>query len=124
MMDRDQQWRASASVTEWHRDFPDRRVAGVCAGLAHQLGVPLILVRAGFILGTVLPGMHLAGPVLYAAFWLLMPSAPAGPSGLDRLLDGIHGLRDLREDWADTEPREPRKRYGGARLDPEDDTRL
>lgn len=118
-MDRDQQWRSP--VAEWHRDFPDRRVAGVCAGLADQLGVPLILVRVGFIVATVLPGMHLAGPVLYAAFWLLMPSAPAGPSGLDRVLDGVHGFRNLHEDWANSAPRDGHR---SARLDPDDDTRL
>ncbi|MDJ0786802.1 MAG: PspC domain-containing protein [Myxococcota bacterium] len=87
---------------EWHRDYEERRLAGVCAGVSAQLGVPLTLVRAAFIVGTVLPGLHFAAPAIYGALWLLMPDRPGGPSGLDRVLDAIQGLRDLGEDWADS----------------------
>jgi phage shock protein PspC (stress-responsive transcriptional regulator) len=71
-------------LREWHRRHAERRVAGVCAGLAHELDVPITLVRTVFVLLTVLPGMHAVGPVFYLALWLLMPPAPGVPSAFDR----------------------------------------
>ena len=73
----------------WHRDHPGRRVAGVCAALAHYLGVPLVIVRAAFILAAFLHGF---GILAYLVLWFLMPDRPGAPSGLDRTLDFLRSL--------------------------------
>jgi phage shock protein PspC (stress-responsive transcriptional regulator) len=72
------------ALREWHRRHAERRIAGVCAGLAHELGVPLTLVRTVFVVVTVLPGMNAIGPIFYLALWMLMPPAPGAPSAFDR----------------------------------------
>lgn len=65
----------------WHRDLPERRVAGVAAAVAHGLGVSTAAVRVGFIAASF---FHLLGPILYGALWLLMPFTPGAPSPLER----------------------------------------
>jgi phage shock protein PspC (stress-responsive transcriptional regulator) len=46
-------------------------VAGVCGGIALQLGVPAAIVRLAFVLMTVLQfGL---GLLVYAVFWIVMP---------------------------------------------------
>ena len=65
----------------WYRNHPERRVAGVAAAVAHALGLPIMGVRLGFV---VLAFVHLLGPIVYGALWLLVPFAPAGPSPLER----------------------------------------
>lgn len=49
---------------------PDRRFAGVCAGLGHYLGIDPTIVRALFIVATFLGG---SGLLIYGAGWVLMP---------------------------------------------------
>ncbi len=60
-----------------------RVVAGVCAGLAGQLGVSVGAVRATFVLLALLGGL---GVVLYAALWITTPVGepdPARPPGIE-----------------------------------------
>ncbi len=73
----------------WHRDQPGRRIAGVASAIAHALGWPVGAVRLGFIVLTV---VHLLGPVLYGALWLLIPFVPGNESPLER---GLGVARDL-----------------------------
>lgn len=54
------------------RDHEDRLVAGVCAGLAHHLGVDVTLVRLLTVLGVVL-GLGSVG-VAYIVAWVLLPT--------------------------------------------------
>ena len=67
--------------THWHRDQPDRRVAGVASAVAHGLGVSTAAVRVGFVAASF---FHLLGPLAYGALWLLIPFAPGGTSSLER----------------------------------------
>ena len=98
----------SRDLHEWHRDHEDRKLAGVCAGVAAQLGASVTAVRAGFVLLTLFPAFHGVGVWLYAVLWFLMPAAPQGPSGLDRLLDvGGSLFAGRRDDYRDP-PAEPR----------------
>lgn len=60
-----------------------RLVAGVCAGLAAQLAVPVNAVRATFVLLALLGGL---GVVLYATLWIATPVGEpdlARPPGID-----------------------------------------
>lgn len=52
-----------------------RLVAGVARGLAHHLGLPVWLVRAGFVALAAAGGV---GVVLYGAFWAVLPLEPDG----------------------------------------------
>ena len=101
----------------WYRDLPERRVAGVAAAVARALALPVGAVRVGFI---VLSFVHLLGPLLYGALWLLIPFRPGGDTpimralayardALDGLLgerrqNGSSGPRTARRDGGDTEP--------------------
>jgi phage shock protein PspC (stress-responsive transcriptional regulator) len=74
---------------EWHRSYPDRKLAGVCAAVAHNLELSVTAVRAGFLLLTLVHGV---GLLLYAILWLVVPETPGGRSVLDR---GFEALRTL-----------------------------
>ncbi|WP_054820900.1 PspC domain-containing protein [Arthrobacter sp. JCM 19049] len=49
-----------------------RLLAGVCAGLAEHLNLPVSYVRLGFLLLTAIGGI---GAVLYAWLWVFTPSS-------------------------------------------------
>ena len=57
-----------------YRDTQQPVLGGVAAGLARHLGLPVLWVRAGFVLLTVLGG---SGVVFYGALWLFLPAEPA-----------------------------------------------
>ncbi len=76
---------------EWHRGYPERRIAGVCASIAHQLLISVSAVRAGFVLLVLFRGFGFA---LYAVLWFVLPDRPGGRNGLDRLLDAFRALFD------------------------------
>ena len=54
------------------RNVQDKKIAGVCAGLADYLDMDQTLVRAIWILFTLLGG---SGILAYLIFWLIMPEA-------------------------------------------------
>ena len=76
---------------EWHRDYPGRRVAGVCTALAHQLRISVSAVRVGFVLLALFHGLGFA---LYAVLWFVLPDRLGGRNGLDRLIDAFRALFD------------------------------
>ena len=57
-----------------YRDTQQPVLGGVAAGLARHFGLPVLWVRAGFVLLSVLGG---AGLVFYGALWFFVPAAPA-----------------------------------------------
>lgn len=62
------------------RDPENKKVAGVCAGLAHYIGVDITLMRwiwlGMFLLGVFSKGISTTLILLaYSAFWLIMPEA-------------------------------------------------
>jgi len=73
----------------WHRDYPDRKIAGVACAVAENLGLSVSLVRAGFVL---LGFFHGFGLLLYAALWFVIPREPGGSSGVDRVIDAGRAL--------------------------------
>src|SRR5437867_275680 len=80
---------AALDPARWYRDHPERRVAGVAAAVAHAVALPLTVVRVGFVVGTFI---HLVGPLVYGALWLLIPFHPGDPSPLARFVDAIRDL--------------------------------
>jgi phage shock protein PspC (stress-responsive transcriptional regulator) len=56
------------------RSRSDWRIAGVCGGLAENLGWSSSRLRAVWVLATIFTAF--AGVVLYLALWYLMPKAP------------------------------------------------
>jgi len=56
---------------EWYRTSHDRMIAGVCGGLALQLGVPTTVMRLAFVLMTLFMGG--VGLVIYIVLWVIMP---------------------------------------------------
>jgi phage shock protein PspC (stress-responsive transcriptional regulator) len=79
---------------EWTRDVGERKLAGVCAALAHRLGVSVSVVRAAFLL---LALWHGLGILLYLILWMLMPPAAGEPSALDEVLAALRRLASPRE---------------------------
>lgn len=49
----------------------DRKIAGVCAGLAQRFGMSPKTVRVIFLASCLLPGPQV---LLYVALWILLPS--------------------------------------------------
>jgi phage shock protein PspC (stress-responsive transcriptional regulator) len=78
-------------LREWSRDLEDKKIAGVCAGLSRQLGIPVTAVRALFVL-LALPNFSSVGIVAYLALWFLMPASPDRESGLDRVVASVNRL--------------------------------
>jgi signal transduction histidine kinase/phage shock protein PspC (stress-responsive transcriptional regulator) len=69
-----------------YRSRDARLAAGVAAGIAGHLGVPVVAVRVAFV---VLLGFNGLGALLYAVFWAVLPVAPqtgAGTSPQERLI--------------------------------------
>ncbi len=57
-----------------YRDGRRPIIGGVASGLARHLGVPVLWVRVGFVVATVLGGL---GVVFYAGLWMVLPSDAA-----------------------------------------------
>ena len=55
------------------RSTTDRRIAGVCGGLAEYLGVDATAVRVLWAVLTIIPGAIVFGVVAYIAAWFIMP---------------------------------------------------
>jgi signal transduction histidine kinase/phage shock protein PspC (stress-responsive transcriptional regulator) len=58
------------------RNSDDRMLAGVCAGLAEHLGMPVAWVRIAMVVLTLVGG---AGVLLYVWLWVLTPSGEGEP---------------------------------------------
>jgi phage shock protein C len=56
-----------------YRSRTDRKLAGVCGGLAQYFKLDATLIRVLFVLLTVLGG---SGLLVYLAMWILVPDEP------------------------------------------------
>jgi signal transduction histidine kinase len=72
----------SPAVRKATRDTRHPIIGGVAAGLARHLGVPVLWVRAGFLVAAALGG---SGIMFYAGLWLVLP----GDSLTDRSAPGL-----------------------------------
>ncbi len=53
-----------------YRPRDDRRIAGVCSGLARRFGMRPGMVRLLFVLSCLLPGPQI---LIYLVLWAMMP---------------------------------------------------
>jgi phage shock protein C len=58
------------------RSRADRKLAGVCGGLAENLGVDSTVVRLAWAVLTIVPGAIVLGVAAYIVAWLIMPEQP------------------------------------------------
>jgi len=65
---------ASQRTGQWlRRSVTNRKIAGVCGGLAEYLSVDVTLVRLLSVIVAIVPGAVVGGIIAYLAAWLLMP---------------------------------------------------
>lgn len=69
------------TVRRLTRSKTQGKIAGVCAGLADYFDVDVVLVRAAWVVLSIVPGAVIGGVLAYLAAWLVMPdgteTAPA-----------------------------------------------
>jgi phage shock protein PspC (stress-responsive transcriptional regulator) len=63
-----------AQSRKLYRSRTDRKLAGVCGGLAQYFNLDATLIRVLFIVLAVLG----AGLVIYLAMWIIVPNEPQG----------------------------------------------
>ena len=59
-----------SDVNRLYRPRNDRRIAGVCSGLARRFGMRPGMVRLLFVLSCLLPGPQI---LIYLVLWAMMP---------------------------------------------------
>jgi phage shock protein PspC (stress-responsive transcriptional regulator) len=57
------------------RSTNDRKLGGVCAGLADYFDIDVTLVRVLWLLATLIPGPNI---LVYIVLWIVLPQAPTG----------------------------------------------
>jgi phage shock protein PspC (stress-responsive transcriptional regulator) len=53
----------------------DGKLAGVCAGIANYLAVDVVLIRAAWVVLSIVPGAIIGGVLAYLAAWLVIPAS-------------------------------------------------
>ena len=89
------------AVRQLKRVRADAKIAGVCAGIAEYFDVDVVLVRAAWVVFSIVPGAIVGGVLAYLAAWMLVPEStePAAiPEGRrltrsrsDRKIAGVCG---------------------------------
>jgi phage shock protein PspC (stress-responsive transcriptional regulator) len=59
------------------RSASDRKIAGVCGGIAEHFGFDSGLVRIAAVVLAIYPGVVICGVLMYLIAWFVIPSAPA-----------------------------------------------
>ena len=60
------------------RSPTDRKIGGVCGGIAEFLGIDSTVIRVVWMVLTIFPGAIVFGVVAYLIAWLIMPERPLG----------------------------------------------
>jgi signal transduction histidine kinase len=81
---------AARDVRRASRDIRQPIIGGVAAGLARHLGLPVVWVRAGFLIAAVLGG---SGVLFYAGLWLVLPAESPFEVGAPGLESASRGGR-------------------------------
>lgn len=56
-----------------YRSYNDKKIAGVCGGIAEYFDIDPVLVRALFIITTI---SYAVGFIAYIIFWIIVPERP------------------------------------------------
>lgn len=72
------------------RSSVDRKIAGVCGGLAEYLEIDSTLVRLAWVLLLFIPMPVVPAIVLYLVAWALMPQAPVAVPSVSSSLNETH----------------------------------
>jgi phage shock protein C len=64
-----------AQTRKLYRSRTNRKLAGVCGGLAQYFNLDATLIRVLFVVLAVLGG---SGLVIYLAMWIIVPNEPSG----------------------------------------------
>ena len=81
------------------RSETDRKIAGVCGGLAEYFGLDPTLVRVGAVVAALMGW----GLLAYIVMWIVVPkssSVPARPDGTGGSIDMSNALRIAEERYA------------------------
>jgi phage shock protein C len=62
------------------RSTTDRKIAGICGGLAEYFGADATLIRLVWIIVSIFCGAVIGGVIAYIIAWLIIPRSPAGAS--------------------------------------------
>ena len=76
----------SVAAARLTRSTRDRKVAGVCGGLAEYFHVDSTAVRVLWAILTIIPGAILLGVVAYLVVWFIMPIDPNSGFSIRRLV--------------------------------------
>jgi phage shock protein PspC (stress-responsive transcriptional regulator) len=58
------------------RSATDRKIAGVCGGIAAYLGIDSTFVRLAVVILSIYPGAIICGIIAYALAWFIIPPEP------------------------------------------------
>jgi len=61
------------------RSYADRKIAGVCAGLARYFDLDVTAVRLIWVVLSIYPGAIILGVIAYAIAWFIIPAEPHLP---------------------------------------------
>jgi phage shock protein C len=64
----------------WYRSTTERKIAGVCGGLAREFGISVTILRLAFLLSALIGGGM--GVIIYLVLWVVMPTRPDTDSAL------------------------------------------
>jgi phage shock protein C len=67
---------ATASRRRVMRSLTDKRIAGVCGGLAEYFDIDPTIVRVSWVVLSIVAGAVVFGVVAYLVAWFIIPSAP------------------------------------------------
>ena len=65
-----------AAATRLTRSATDRKIGGVCGGLADYFSVDPTAVRLLWVVLSIIPGAIICGVLAYVVAWLIMPMVP------------------------------------------------
>lgn len=69
---------SSLFPTPLRRSQVDRRLAGVCGGIARYLDTDPVFIRVAWIILSIVPGTILLGVLAYVVAWIIVPEAEPG----------------------------------------------
>jgi phage shock protein C len=65
-----------------YRSVSDRKLAGVCGGIAEYFKVDATVIRIAVVVLTVYPGAIIGGVIAYAIAWLVIPQPRLNPPSI------------------------------------------